>query len=1712
MICFRKCNIPLLQYPHLALTLLLTMPYMLLRLIFGIALFLATNLGQAQSFQNEWIKYGLTYFKFKIGQDGLYRIDQSTLSRLGLAQVPVVQFSLWRNGVEIPLYTTSQTGLLSTDGYLEFWGEANDGGPDQSLYNSPEHQLNERWSLFTDSATYFLAADPSVIHPRLQPVANTIPVGVTPVPYFIHSQDFFYKERINEGLATVVGSYIYSSAFDPGEGWSSSDLYAGQTRSMDFGALFPVLSASAPTAKLKLNLAGNASNNRTISVKANNQELFSQLVQQFSTARWEMDIPTNILAAGDIRITISPQQTITSDRIVIAKTSLQYPRQFNFGGQPRFQFFLPASSAGQYLEIEGVQHNGVAPLLLDITNGQRYVTQLNTGGKVVVFLQPATQVRKLQLIASTAAMTIASLHPRNFVDYSQPSRQGDYLIVSHASLAQTTSGLPVLEQYKDFRASAAGGSYRSQLYFIDQLEDQFAYGIKRHPNAVRNFIHWARRQFTTPIKAVLLLGKGVVYTAERGQESNPDLNKLSFIPTFGSPASDLLLATEPGALINPKVSIGRVSVVNADEVADYLEKVKQAEQVLRDNTVSAVAKAWTKNVVHIIGVGEEGLGQAITNSMNRFARTLQDTFYGARIHTFSKLSPAPVAQLSAQQIYQLFEEGIGLMTYFGHSTANTLEYNLDHPSGYNNQGKYPFYIMLGCRAGNLFNFNPTRLIEKETISEQFVLAPQRGGIATIASTSLGLVNYLELQNESFLKAASVTHYGQTVGELMNQAALQTCLLAGPSDFLARVHAEQTALNGDPALRFYAATTHPDFFMQSEQLRVTPSPVSVAAGHYNLTVVVRNAGRASRGPLVIAINRALPSGVTELWKRDTIFNLYNADTIEYQIPINAARDKGINIINVCIDPDNNIAEINESNNCSSVSVLVVDDELRPVFPSPFAIVNKPVSTFSASAASLFSASRTFRFELDTTTLFNSPLLVTSTVQSVGGLVQFNPVINYRNNTVYYWRVAPLVGVTATNWNQASFLYVRGTTSGMGQSHFFQHLASDAVGVKLDSASRSWQFGKRRNHLNSRNGVFFTATSALAGFYLGLNGLDLVMYACARNRLVFNVLHPVTLRPLLNALPGQPGRFGTDPICVQTAAQAVGAGYNFQFNIADTGVRRRIVGFLDSIPDGYYVVVRNIMETNYPTNAYAIDWKNDQLFLGAGNSVYHRLLQQGFATIDSFNRNRVFTFVYKKNQPQQFQPRYAFSNGIYDQLFFSVDITTTDTLGVIKSPLLGPAKQWQELHWQGSTALPNNDTARLSLFGLDQQGQPTLLQTGITPSLSTIPLTTVDAIRYPYLQLQLKTLDTTNYSPFQLSKWQLLFSPAPEGALSPSRYLLSKDTVEQGEPIILKMAFQNVSEVSFDSISVSLQATGADNLTQEFQVPKTRPLPAGDTVWVGASIPSANRTGNTIVKLEVNPQPGQREQFYFNNVAYKPVFVRPDQIAPVLDVTIDGKHIVNGQVVLPNPDIEISLIDQSKWLLLNDTALVTVVLRYPSGVARRFNYRSDTLRFFSPAQGAVLNKAVVQFRPFLSEMGLYELIVTAKDRAGNKAGSLDYRVSFKVAAIVPDFSLVSFPNPFSSRTRFSFTLWGSTIPSQVQLQIFNSLGQLVRVVRTAELGPLRLGRTVSLFEWDGSDQGGRPLANGVYTCRVIAPANSEVTSLYKKVGGGLLIAEGKVYLQR
>ena len=52
-----------------------------------------------------------------------------------------------------------------------------------------------------------------------------------------------------------------------------------------------------------------------------------------------------------------------------------------------------------------------------------------------------------------------------------------------------------------------------------------------------------------------------------------------------------------------------------------------------------------------------------------------------------------------------------------------------------------------------------------------------------------------------------------------------------------------------------------------------------------------------------------------------------------------------------------------------------------------------------------------------------------------------------------------------------------------------------------------------------------------------------------------------------------------------------------------------------------------------------------------------------------------------------------------------------------------------------------------------------------------------------------------------------------------------------------------------------------------------------------------------------------------------------------------------------------------------------------------------------------------------------------------------------------------------------------------------GKIVREIMQHEFGQIRIGRNFSEYRWDGSDEYGDRLANGVYLYRVIARLNGE-----------------------
>jgi hypothetical protein len=249
------------------------------------------------------------------------------------------------------------------------------------------------------------------------------------------------------------------------------------------------------------------------------------------------------------------------------------------------------------------------------------------------------------------------------------------------------------------------------------------------------------------------------------------------------------------------------------------------------------------------------------------------------------------------------------------------------------------------------------------------------------------------------------------------------------------------------------------------------------------------------------------------------------------------------------------------------------------------------------------------------------------------------------------------------------------------------------------------------------------------------------------------------------------------------------------------------------------------------------------------------------------------------------------------------------------------------------------------------------------------------------------------------------------------------------------------------------------------------------------------------ININPDYAQPEQYLFNNFAYKNFYVKGDTLNPLIDVTFDNVHILNRDIVSSRPDILISLKDEAKWMLLNDTSIAMVQIKYPDGRIKTFNYNSDTL-LLETASGSPNsdNSARIRFKPNFEQDGDYELIISGKDMSNNPTGTMAYRVSFQVINKPMISNVLNYPNPFTTSTAFVFTLTGSEVPQNLKIQILTVTGKIVKEITKEELGTIRIGRNITDYKWDGTDQYGQKLANGVYLYRVVTNLKGQSLEKY------------------
>jgi len=1671
-----------------------------MRKLLMIVLLLICQKAISQTYNNEWIDYTKTYYKFKIGATGLYRIPGGNLPA-ALASVSADQFQVWRNGKQVTLFTSVATGPLGS-GYIEFWGEKNDGKPDAPLYFNAAFQLSDKLSLETDTAAYFLTVNTNTAaNQRYASQANNVTGNVLPAQqYFMHTARQDFKQIINKGNALYLAPYyVYSSAYDEGEWWSSTEFRSAvQPSGSSAGAAASPLNytfnnlkpfTAGPASSLRMSVAGSAPNTRNIAAQVNSNTIFTTPLSQFAASIMSGPVTTSTIT-DNTQVTVNSvfNTTIAADRAVVGFIELIYPRTWDFANQTSFTFSLPAT-AQIYIEITNFSAGAAAPVLYDLTNNRRYVADINVSGQYR-FVLPADAARDFVLVSQANGINTinaGAFQSKNFINFSQSANQGDYLIISNSLLR--TGGDPV-EQYRQYRNSTAGGAYNAKIYDIEELTDQFAFGINKHPLSIKNFLLFTRNKFTPRPKLAYIIGHGVTYDEYYNHQGTPEGEKLNMVPTFGYPGSDIMLAADGIAPI-PATPIGRLAAISTQEVLDYLAKIKEYELNLKTGTQTIAEKQWTKNVVHIAGGANAGEDAILKNALMSYQTVIEDSLYGGKVYEFNKYSSSASTVISDALLLSLLKNGTGLVTYFGHGSSTNLSYNLPAINTWNNTGKYPLFVMLGCNVGNIFSYDVSRFSGLITLSERYVLSPSMGGIGMLASSHFGTLGELDQYATNLYAAWGRTRYDQPVVNGIQQADQNITNIYGTNNYLIRLHLEQHQLHGDPAIKL-STYAKPDYVMEEPQVYLNPSFISVADTSFAVKAYIYNIGKAvgsSAATVGLQVRRQYPDGSTAVvYTKNIQPSIRNLDSVAFNLPIVPTRDKGQNKLIFTIDYNNQYDELSELNNSTEKQFFIFEDELRPVYPYNFAIINRNNAKLVASTADPLLSTKTYLMEMDTTEFFNSPAKISRTITSAGGVIEFDPGITYKDSTVYHWRVAIAPATGSPYWNTSSFVYLNGTSAGFNQSNFFQHTKSVQDRMYIDSTERAWKYRQAATNFFIKNRVYRPgANMGDDEFSIAINGLSNIYSACVGASVIFNVFDPVTLKPYYNQQPtpgivpsGTAGGYmGSAGLCTN------GRAFNFEFQYTDTVNRRKMRDFLDALPNGVLITARTINATP-DTPPYVDVWKTDVAKYGAGNTLYDRLKSAGFADIDSFTFLRSWIFVYKKNS-SSFVPQWKLSENEFDAISMSINVASPDTLGYVTSPKFGPAAAWQQVRWRGSSLeTPSTDNITVKVIGIRNSGQEDVLYT-LNNTQQDFDISSVSVATYPYLRLQLSSLDKENLTPYQLRWWRIFYTPVPEGGLAANLRFSFKDTLEVGEPLNLAIPFKNVSDVAFgNTIKVNMTVRDRNNQQTTLVTPRLKAIASGDTAMLTYQVSTQNLTGNNTLFVDVNPDNDQAENTHVNNFLYKTFYVKGDVFKPTMDVTFDGVRILNGDIVSAKPKIMVKLKDESKYLLLNDTSLLTITLKYPDGNIRRFKYGTDTLKFTPPAAGAD-NVATIDFTPTLTLDDEYELTIVGKDRSGNAAGNIEYRVTFKVFNTPMISNMFNYPNPFTTSTAFVFTLTGSVVPQNLKIQILTVTGKIVREITKDELGPINIGRNITDFKWDGTDQYGQKLANGVYLYRVVTNLN-------------------------
>jgi len=553
-------------------------------LLLGFTFFV--SYGFSQTYGNEWISFingqpysSQQYFRIGVWKDGVYRLTYNDLQN---SSVPVNawfspdRYQLFHRGKEqfIRVLDNDQNGIFNNGDFIEFVGNKNDGAFDAQVYDTITSHPNPYQSLFNDTAAYYLTYNLNSTANRRMKIENDQNFSAYPTASLLRvtevkiaAQDYNIGDRDANSIA--------DNSYTQGEGFYFNKVSFNQNASVDFIINKSNNSVNVPEVEM-VQMGANALSH-PYSVLVNGTTITSNAIYGYTLNKDVL--PVSIFpTSGNLNVKLQPladaANPFNANYMNLGYVKITYDRTTDFSGEAfPGEYYLDQNNSKYVVNFSNVNSNN--PLLYVVDNDTVHLVTINTTSGNFNVLIPAYNGKSnlllmdnSQVFYSSGNVTIESVNKdpnpntyARFTNFKVMGATSDFLIVSHRAL---WTGANAYAAYRNTKG------YSSLLVDVNELYDQFAWGIRQHPQSIRSFSDYMIDNAAGYPKYLLFLGKGIMLPDARSGVGH----SLNFVPTWGEPSSDQLFTSKLNSnKFIPELATGRIAATSNDDVTAYLNKL-----------------------------------------------------------------------------------------------------------------------------------------------------------------------------------------------------------------------------------------------------------------------------------------------------------------------------------------------------------------------------------------------------------------------------------------------------------------------------------------------------------------------------------------------------------------------------------------------------------------------------------------------------------------------------------------------------------------------------------------------------------------------------------------------------------------------------------------------------------------------------------------------------------------------------------------------------------------------------------------------------------------------------------------------------------------------------------------------------------------------------------------------------------------------------------